>query len=165
MMKKVFFITIVILAFATQANAVTIGDFEGGLLDGWRLNDWEANNGSVSVSSTAGTATSGSNSLALAADAGYTSATVIDRATGDPSVKDWGNWVGTEPDALRSFTLDLTGYDFSGSTDWFQINISVQNNAGLAGGNFYFDNIQLVPEPATMMLLGLGGLIIRRKRS
>jgi len=31
-------------------------------------------------------------------------------------------------------------------------------------GKFYIDNIQVVPEPATMLMLGLGGLFLRRKK-
>jgi len=39
-------------------------------------------------------------------------------------------------------------------------------DASLAGGGVYFDNVEIsnVPEPATMCILGLGGLLLRRKR-
>jgi hypothetical protein len=33
------------------------------------------------------------------------------------------------------------------------------------GGALYFDNVSVTPEPATMLLLGLGGLLIRRKQA
>ncbi|MBN2269354.1 MAG: PEP-CTERM sorting domain-containing protein, partial [Sedimentisphaerales bacterium] len=32
-------------------------------------------------------------------------------------------------------------------------------------GTLYFDNVAVVPEPATLLLLGLGGLMLRRRRS
>jgi hypothetical protein len=35
--------------------------------------------------------------------------------------------------------------------------------SAVAGG--YIDNVNLTPEPATLLLLGLGGLLLRRKRS
>ncbi len=34
----------------------------------------------------------------------------------------------------------------------------------VSGSATQFDNVSLVPEPATMLLLGLGGLLLRRKR-
>ena len=50
----------------------------------------------------------------------------------------------------------LVSFNASGSTGTFE------DNAGIDG--FYFSPVYLVPEPTTLLLLGLGGLMIRRKR-
>jgi hypothetical protein len=41
--------------------------------------------------------------------------------------------------------------------------IRIINNTGGAG-TVYYDNVRLVPEPATLGLLGLGGLVLLRRR-
>ena len=43
------------------------------------------------------------------------------------------------------------------------INLMMGDGAAPAG-NVYFDNVSLVPEPATLALLGMGGLLLRRRR-
>jgi hypothetical protein len=65
-------------------------------------------------------------------------------------------------DSTRTLTWDFTGYDATGAT-WMQIVFS-QNFDGTTLGKYYIDNVQLVPEPMTMTLLGLGGLSLLRRR-
>lgn len=76
---------------------------------------------------------------------------------GSSSGHDWGDWTGT---FARTYTTDLSAYDSTGAT-WMTIRISGQ---GWPNNGVYIDNVQ-IPEPATMGLLGLGGLaLIRRKK-
>jgi len=60
-----------------------------------------------------------------------------------------------------SLTLDTALYpDAVGQTGLtVMAEVTTDSNRGLA-----FDNMSLTPEPATMMLLGLGGLLLRRRR-
>jgi len=48
---------------------------------------------------------------------------------------------------------------------WFEF-VLVCNTEDAAGsvGKFYIDNIQVVPEPATILLLGIAGLALRRRK-
>jgi len=77
----------------------------------------------------------------------YSGATVVDRLTGASASADWGRWWDGEPNALKTYTVDISNYDITGAT-WFQINISIQGGNGT--GHFYFDNIQLGRPVATI---------------
>jgi hypothetical protein len=89
--------------------------------------------------------------------------TWTDRTTGLPIAANWGPW---NPDVAATLTWNLTGLDLTGAT-YVNLVFAFQNPNAPATGLFYVDNAKIVnvPEPATMALLGLGGLaLIRRKK-
>jgi hypothetical protein len=62
---------------------------------------------------------------------------------------------------LREESLDLT-------KDWyFRLMINDGTSAGFGAGDAWFDiyDVKVVPEPATLLLFGLGGLILRRRKA
>jgi hypothetical protein len=81
-------------------------------------------------------------------------------------VGDWSTPLWTQGDATH-VVIDIAPFRGDGwaqATDgWINIVFQTQGNTG---GHLYLDNVQLlVPEPATIALLGLGGLaLLRRKR-
>ncbi len=75
----------------------------------------------------------------------------------------WGNGWGAETDHI---VVDYSAQVYPDTPVWnVQIAIGT-NNQGSTGVVTYYDNVRLTPEPATMALLGLGGLaLIRRKNN
>jgi hypothetical protein len=105
------------------------------------------------------------NKVALNSPSGWVEFPVIDSA--NPSYP--GSWDPYYWGAVHTRTLkwDVSGYNWAGveGSWWLQLSMSQNMGSITTIGNFYIDNIRLIPEPATIALLGLGGLaLIRRKK-
>jgi len=80
-----------------------------------------------------------------------------------------GSWDPTNWGAQHTRTLvwDLSSYDPTGAT-WMQILVSTNMGTGYdppgTAGTFYIDNVQLIPEPGSLALLGLGALLVSLRR-
>ena len=91
---------------------------------------------------------------------------------GSPGGWDTDNWGASEQrtitwnwsDQLAAFTPEEIQ-----AGGWSQLNLSVNLDTGPGtSGIFYIDNIRaVVPEPGTLALLGMGGLlmVVRRRRA
>ena len=180
---------VLILSTTSQATLLTNGDFETGDGAGWSIagtNFAIVNspaNGSYSAS-LLGVDTSWSQSVSGTEGVEYT-------LSGDMRHGAWNKreamlvlefWDAgettlistTEIGRLLKASSDNTWFSYSGSvvapdgTGLVKVILLMEyvgGGAGAQAGQAYFDDVVLVPEPATVALLGLGGLfLLRRKR-
>jgi len=94
--------------------------------------------------------------------------------TGNPGYP--GGWDGVNYPGVHTRTMfwNITAYhdgnpdngELTATPTNGYVNFIFTTNAGnfSSGGVYYFDNMRLVPEPATIALLGLGAFVLRRRK-
>ncbi|MFH1371783.1 MAG: PEP-CTERM sorting domain-containing protein [Planctomycetota bacterium] len=74
------------------------------------------------------------------------------------------NWGEVHTRELRWY---MSNYDMAGAAGAYWMQFSISTNYGrtdVIPGAIYFDNARIVPEPATIAMLGLGALALRRRK-
>lgn len=87
-----------------------------------------------------------------------------DLLTGDIIARYVFEWDGTVGDYI--FSLDLTNTTVNNvfNSDTLNLDPLAFDPGAYTGGSDWF-SVTLIPEPATLMLLGLGGLLLRKRRA
>lgn len=115
--------------------------------------------------------------LAGLGDTIYASVWLYDVTGGNPSFRTWGHWSDADSVYLGSATGG-SNQAYTAGTGWELMTNSWDATAAPAGtvyftlelrvygtGTMYADDVSVTPEPATLALLGFGGLaLIRRRR-
>jgi PEP-CTERM motif len=82
---------------------------------------------------------------------------------------DVGAWYSglSGQDFTETVTFDYSAFKTGSSCAWAQIGLyqnSYSADGSITEAVYYLDNLRLTPEPATMALMGLGGLALIRRR-
>jgi len=165
-MKKLLILTLV-LGMATTANAVIVQLGAGGVTNGAGV-DMTTNLTVVEVVSD----TSAENYIAaiLAPDVSLldiSSISILGNAGTDATVDDYADALGVGTHIYVISALDMSppldsivaGIQFNVNTTGFgQVQVLTEDLGTV------LDTVTVIPEPATMLLIGLGGLFLRRRR-
>jgi hypothetical protein len=75
------------------------------------------------------------------------------------------SWHDAADVALKTWHIDMlfSALGWQAGDQWFQVHTGT-NSDGASPVNFYIDNVKVVPEPATLSMLGLGVLALLRKK-
>lgn len=177
-----------ILAVSAQANMLTNGDFNTGDLTGWWQNIPESENQSITVQDVVNYDGTYNAMFVSATDADWmnlgqdfevnpenllTLSLVYNKeswAGVGINLKYWdADWA-----TLTEEWVTISGNDVEGTGEWIAFSQDIMTPAdaahlevkiGAGGwGTVYMEDMSVeVPEPASLLLLGLGGLLLRRK--